>query len=61
MLTFQMQSVVPSRHNKATKIAYFASAVHANCLRIVALNGYPGSQRFSKRRAMKCDKRSTKR
>ena len=61
MLTFRMQLVVPSRNNKATKIAYFASAIHANYLRTVALDGYPGGQRFSKRRATKCDKQSAKR
>ena len=35
VLTFRMRSVVPveilSNHNKAAKIAYFASVVHANC------------------------------
>ena len=35
-----------SNHNKAMKIAYFISAVHANCLRTVALDGVWNS-RFS--------------
>ena len=59
-LTFRMQSVVPIRGGsnqsamskyypittRLRKLLYFASAVHANCLRTVALDGIRNS-RFS--------------